>query len=108
MYEYPSMSFAPKHPALLLSKHQRSLHTWFSVAVATTPNRVPTKTHLLRDPQPQTDQIGIIHDVPVRESGSFGAARCPLKDTRHYAAMPPFPRTSHVCSQGQSPRQVLG
>lgn len=74
-----------------------TLHTrGLSVAVETTPNCVPTQTHLLGDPQPQTDQIGIIHNVPVGEGGSFGASRCPLKDRGHYAL--PFPRMSHMLS----------
>lgn len=64
------------------------------------PKSIPTETHLLCDAQPLANQIGIVHNVPVREGGSFGASRCPLKDTGQSAMTPPFPRMSYVCSLG--------
>lgn len=74
-----------------------------SVAAEASPNPVPTKTHLVCDPQPQTNQIGIIHNVPVGEGGSFGASCCPLEDTGHYAITPPFLRvTSEEVPQADS------
>lgn len=42
------------------------------------------QTHLVWDPQPHSNQIGIIHNVPVGEGGSFGASCGPLEDTGHY------------------------
>lgn len=103
VHEYPATSFVAKHPALLRSGHRRSPHTRSLCGSGDPPNSVPTETHLLCDPQPQTDQIGIIHNVPVGERGPFGASRRPLKDTGHNATMPPSPRVSYVRSLGQFP-----
>lgn len=90
-------------------KNTTKLHTklkWningLSVAVKTPPDSVPP-SHLLGEAQPHPNQVGVIHNVAVRQGGSFGAPRRPLQDTRHYGMMTPFPRMSFLCSPERFP-----
>lgn len=76
------MSFAAQFPALPLTKHQNSPHV-VPLLQQSLPKPCSQQTHLVSDLQPQTNQIGIIHNVPVGQGGSFGASCCPLEDTGH-------------------------
>lgn len=84
------VSIPPCHSQL--SEHQCSPYLWCLCGHGDDPKVCFHKTHLLCEPQPQPSQIGVIHNVPVGEGGSFRASRGPLKDTGHYAVM------SYECS----------
>lgn len=82
------------HPALhpaLHSKQQLPAHS-VSAAPRAQPKPAPCRTHLLCDPQPHPDQVGIVHNVSVRQRGSFGAPCCPLKGKERSAMRSPLQR----------------
>lgn len=78
--QYPSVPVVAKHPALRLAEQAPTLST----------QRPSYETHLLCDPQSYANLVAIIHNVPMREGGSFGASCCPLKDREHSAMKSPF------------------
>lgn len=81
------------------------IHTWSLCCSGSLPKPCSHHTHLVCDPQPQTNQIGIIHNVPVGEGGSFGASCCSLEDTGHLCNITTF---SEDELKGDSPGNLNG